>query len=152
MRTIAGKEIDRLLCRDSQRPFNVPVVAVWVVPSLKLLPPPQKPVVAAPPQAVTKTPASRWFSPNVQHRRGPPTRMTSNRARHELVRLPAISVKVQPGGCSARAYNRGPSRGRSPIQVCPGTGTLPRPRPRFVRNRGRSGPVTDSHRGVRALL
>ncbi len=42
-------------------------------------------------------------------------------------------------GCSAHDYNRGPSRGRSPI--CPaGTGTLPRPRPRFqvVRNRGRS--------------
>jgi hypothetical protein len=39
-------------------------------------------------------------------------------------------------GCSAHADNRGPSRGRSPIW--PGTGTLPRPRPRFVRNRGLS--------------
>ena len=45
-------------------------------------------------------------------------------------------------GCSAHADNRGPSRGRSPI--CPGTGTLPRPRPRFVRNRGLSPvPVPD---------
>jgi hypothetical protein len=57
--------------------------------------------------------------------------MTSNRlgARHELIRLPTISVrvvrKVRPGGCSAHAYHRGPSRGRSPI--CPGAGTLPRP-------------------------
>ena len=45
-------------------------------------------------------------------------------------------------GCSAHADNRGPSRGRSPIW--PGTGTLPRPRPRFVRNRGFSPvPVPD---------
>ena len=36
MPTIAGEEFDRCLCRDSQRPFHV---------------------VAAPPQAVTKTPA-----------------------------------------------------------------------------------------------
>ena len=36
------------------------------------------PVVAAPPQAVTKTPASRWFSPNVQHR--PPSLRCSLRA------------------------------------------------------------------------
>ena len=55
-------------------------------------------------------------------------------------------------GCSAHADNRGPSRGRSPIKgpIWPGTGTLlgtgtlPRPRPRFVRNRGLSPvPVPD---------
>ena len=33
-------------------------------------------------------------------------------------------------GCSAHAYNWGPSRGRSPI--CPESGTIPRPRPRFA--------------------
>ena len=51
-------------------------------------------------------------------------------------------ITILKCGCSAHADNRGPSRGRSPIW--PGTGTLPRPRPRFVRNRGLSPvPVPD---------
>ena len=41
-------------------------------------------------------------------------------------------------GCSAHADNRGPSRRRGRSPILPGTGTLPRPRPRFVRIRGLS--------------
>jgi hypothetical protein len=57
-----------------------------------------------------------------------------------------VVFKVRPGGCSARAYNRGPSRGRSPI--CPGTrtGTLPRPRPQFVGDGDAPPYGADSHR------
>jgi hypothetical protein len=117
----------------------------------------------SPPQAATKTPAGRWFSPqraNVhwQHRRRPRrpapaepalqltggmppviTR-TSNRATtsgHELTRLPTISVKVRPGGwhwqCSAHCG--------TPTII----GDRPGDGPRFARNQGRSPvPVPDS--------
>ena len=60
--------------------------------------------------------------------------------RHRMITI--IKVRLLGSGESAHADNRGPSRGQSPI--CPGTGTLPRPRPRFVRNRGLSPvPVPD---------
>jgi hypothetical protein len=99
--------------------------------------------------AVTVAPAlstrNRVLSLSLLQVRTLPSRaMTSNRARHELIQLPTI-FKVRPlpqCQCSAHADNRGPSRGRSPIW--PETGTLPRPRPRFVRNRGLSPvPVPD---------
>jgi hypothetical protein len=89
--------------------------------------------------------------------------MTSNQARHEcheLIQLPTI-IKVRLLGTRRQS---GTVPGTVPIW--PGTGTLPtlpRPRPRFVRNRGLSpvpvpdlagtgtqpgrSPVPDSHRG-----
>jgi hypothetical protein len=100
----------------------------------------------------------------------PVTRMTSNRARHELIRLPAISdgAKVRPGGCSAHGpvtprptIGDRPSPGDGPRFVR-GQGRSPVPVPPICRGRPRRGrsPVrvpdsdsdSDSHRGVRALV
>jgi hypothetical protein len=100
---------------------------------------------------------------------GLPRVMTSNRARHELIQLPTI-LKC---GChwqgSARAWHtptigdrpgtvpglaRDGDAPPSPSPICPESGTLPRPRPRFGENGdGGESPraVPDSH-GVCALV
>ncbi len=83
---------------------------------------------------------------------GMPPVMTStrNRARHELIQLPTISVKVRllgtrlqsgtvpgdgprlPGGGDAPPSESAFSPQESPSPICPESGTLPRSRPRFV--------------------
>jgi hypothetical protein len=76
--------------------------------------------------------------------------MTSNRARHELIQLPTISVKVRLLGTRQQS---GTVPGTVPRADLPGDGdappNTPSPSP-ICLGRGRF-PVPDSHRGVRAL-
>jgi hypothetical protein len=103
-----------------------------------------------------------WTSFSLLQVRTLPSRvMTSNRARHELIRLPTI-FKVRPllgtrrqsGTVPGDRPRFGRGRGRSPVPVPDlsgiGDSDSPPPPSPIWRGRGRS-PVPDSHRGVCAL-
>ncbi len=98
--------------------------------------PPQRATAAAPPAE----PALQIMAPIMM--------MTSNRARHELIQLPTISVKVRLLGTRQQS---GTVPGTVPRADLPGDGDAPpSPSPICLGRRGRF-PVPDSHRGVRAL-